>query len=129
MYKAALNYYSAYMASKTSFVELYADLEKYIDCPKRRFRVCLRVKRGLSYTDKPGGMYKDQVYLEGAVTILRKRKEIDFETLHSGKICLEDLEKVKRSIRNIGVKFPWFLANKEKYMKVLDKIAEVNNIV
>jgi hypothetical protein len=84
LFRAALNYYSAYMASRLSFADLFKDLEKYIDCPKRRyytrerghnllldrFRACLRVKRGLTYTDSPGGMYKDQVYLEGAVMIL-----------------------------------------------------------
>jgi len=33
LYRSALNYYAAYMASKFSFVELYDDLEKYIDNP------------------------------------------------------------------------------------------------
>jgi hypothetical protein len=37
LYKSALNYYSCYMASKMSFVELFNDLERYIDNPRRRF--------------------------------------------------------------------------------------------
>ena len=67
LYKAALNYYSAYMASKMAFVDLFNDLEKYIDHPRRRFKCTLRVKRGLTETSEAGGLYKDQVYLEGAI--------------------------------------------------------------
>jgi hypothetical protein len=38
----------------------------------------VRVKRGMQDTGENGGLYKDQVYLEGAVKILRERKIIDF---------------------------------------------------
>ena len=54
-----MNYYSAYMASKMSFVELFNDLEKYVDNSKRRFKTVLRVKRGIIDTSEPGGLYKD----------------------------------------------------------------------
>lgn len=59
LYKSALNYYSAYMASKLSFVELFQDLEKYLDNPRRRFQNVMRVKRGMVDTSEPGGLYKD----------------------------------------------------------------------
>jgi hypothetical protein len=59
LYKSALNYYSAYMASKLSFIDLFTDLEKYIDNPRRRFKCVVRVKRGLTDTSEPGGLYKD----------------------------------------------------------------------
>jgi len=59
LFKAALNYYSAAMASKMSFVELFNDLAKYVDSPKRRWKCTLRVKRGLEDTSQPGGLYKD----------------------------------------------------------------------
>lgn len=42
-----------------TFVELFNDLEKYIDDPRRRFRCVLRVKRGLTDTSEHGGLYKD----------------------------------------------------------------------
>ena len=70
LYRSALNYYSAFMASKLSFVELFDDLERYIDDKMSRFKFVLRVKRGKEDTGEPGGYYKDQVYLEGAVAIL-----------------------------------------------------------
>ena len=56
-----------------SFVELFNHLEKYVDNKKRRFQSVLRVKRGMIDTSEPGGLYKDQVYLEGAINILRER--------------------------------------------------------
>lgn len=59
LFKTALNYYSAFMASKLSFVDLFNDLEKYVDNPKRRWKCTLRVKRGIIDTSEPGGLYKD----------------------------------------------------------------------
>ncbi len=50
LFKPALNYYACYKASEMSFVELFNDLEKYVDSPKKRWKYVLRVKRGLSDT-------------------------------------------------------------------------------
>ena len=77
-----------------SFVELFNDIKKYIDDNLSRWRYCLRVKRGFTDTSQPGGLYKDQVYLEGAVSILRERKTLDFEGLCCGKISLEDMKRL-----------------------------------
>ncbi len=59
LFKPALNYYACYKASEMSFVELFNDLEKYVDNPKKRWKYVLRVKRGLGDTSQPGGLYKD----------------------------------------------------------------------
>lgn len=95
LFKPALNYYACYKASEMSFVELFKDLGKYVDNPKKRWKYVLRVKSGLTDTSIPGGLYKDQVYLEGAIDILKNRKVIDFKTLYCGKINLIDLKKPK----------------------------------
>jgi hypothetical protein len=42
-----------------SFVDLFKDLEKYIDSPQARWKFVLRVKRGLTDTSLSGGLYKD----------------------------------------------------------------------
>jgi hypothetical protein len=47
------------MASQMSFVELFNNLEKYIDNKIKRFDWCVRVKRGMEDTSLPGGYYKD----------------------------------------------------------------------
>ncbi len=95
LFKPALNYYACYKASELSFVELFNDLEKYVDNPKKRWKYVLRVKRGLSDTSQPGGLYKDQVYLEGAIKILKNRKDLNFKLLYCGKINIEDLKRPK----------------------------------
>lgn len=35
-------------------------------------------------------MYKDKIYLIGAIEILKNRKKINFLEFHSGKFSLED---------------------------------------
>ncbi len=76
------------------FVDLFNDIEKYIDDKMSRWKFVLRVKRGLMDTSEPGGLYKDQVYLEGAVAILRERKYLDFHGLCCGKISLDDMKRL-----------------------------------
>ena len=50
LYRSALNYYAAFMAKELSFVDLFRDLERYVDSPQARWKFTLRVKRGLSDT-------------------------------------------------------------------------------
>ena len=130
LYRAALNYYSAYHAGLKSFAELYKDLEHYIDDPNRRWNYVLRVKRGITDTSIPGGLYKDQVYLEGAVKILKDRKSINFYALISGKISLEDLKRnfLMKILRLDNLMIPPFMRDMKKFMKGLDRIAKVNFI-
>ena len=59
MFRNAVNYYGAYQASKMSFVEIFKDLEKYIDDPIARWQLTVRWKRGVSDTSQLGGFYKD----------------------------------------------------------------------
>lgn len=46
-FKAALNYYAAFMASKLSFVDLFKDLAAFQEDEVKRWRMCVRVKRGM----------------------------------------------------------------------------------
>lgn len=47
------------MAKEMSFVDLFNDLEKYVNSPQSRWKFVLRVKRGLTDTSQKGGLYKD----------------------------------------------------------------------
>lgn len=49
-------------------------------------RYCVRTKGKLEEPDKPGASGKGQVYLEGAVDILRSVDTIDFHLLYSGRV-------------------------------------------
>lgn len=130
LWGAALHYYASFKASQMSFVDLYKDLEKYIDSPVRRFKEALRVKRGLEDTSQPGGCYKDQVYLSGAIKILKARWKIDFEELYAGKIALEDYfrDDVKAVLKTEDVILPNFMKDMDAYRQALDNIAKVNGI-
>jgi len=111
LFRQALYYYTCSRAKKMSFVELFADLEKYVSDPKRRWKFTLRCKRGLEDTSKAGGLYKDMAYLRGAIQILQYRKKIDFEALYCGKMAVEDLldENKKLKFVKAGNIYPPFL--------------------
>jgi hypothetical protein len=130
LWRAALHYFSSYFASCMSFVQLYNRLERYLDDPVKRFKEVLRVKRGIYDTSLPGGCYKDQVYLSGAIKILQNRSKINFCKLYSGKLALEDL--FRSEIEDLCIlqelKLPVFLQDLSIYMKALDYIAETNRI-
>lgn len=118
LYRSALNYYMAYKASKMGFVELFNDIQKYIDCKQSRWKYVMRVKRGVMDTSEPGGYYKDQVYLEGTVTILRERKTLDFYGLCCGKISVEDMKRLGKmnKLKKEQIKIPPFMRDMDKYM-------------
>lgn len=50
----------------------------------------MRVKRGVIDTSVPGGMYKDQIYLVGAYSIMKNVNQLNFKIMHSCKIGLCD---------------------------------------
>lgn len=87
LFKSALRYVACIYAAKMSFAEVYQHLAKYMQDQNDCWRECVRVKRGLGNTEEPGGYYKDQSYLVGAVEILRDRKNIDFKRLFYGKLA------------------------------------------
>lgn len=120
----------AYKASQMSFVDLFNDIKKYIDEKHSRWKFVLRVKRGLMDTSEPGGLYKDQVYLEGAVNILRERRTLDFHGLCCGKISMEDMKRLaaQKKLKKEIIKIPPFMRDMDQFMKALDIIAKVNHI-
>ena len=83
------------MASLLSFKDLFAELKKFIPDPIERWKECVKVKRGVQDTSELRGMYKDQIYLKGAIEILINRKNIDFVALYAGKISLKDYSKLE----------------------------------
>jgi hypothetical protein len=104
-----------------SFVEMYDDLEKFIKDPKRRWKYCVRAKRGIKETIQSGGFYKDVSYLKGAIEILSRRSEINFVELYSGKISLSDYFDIKEKRKNLNfnttnMHLPKFIENYEMYL-------------
>ena len=81
-------------------------------------------------TSEHGGLYKDQVYLEGAINILKERNQIDFVGLYSGKLSLEDLKRpeIYKRIKKEDLILPRFMDDMEEYMKGLNLMAKTNFI-
>jgi hypothetical protein len=69
------------------------------------------------------------VYLEGALQILKNRKNIDFHLLvQLGKISWEDIDKVALLGNLDDTKIPFFMQDLEAYHKYLDRICEANDL-
>lgn len=76
-----------------------------------------------------GGFCKDQVYLEGALQLLKNRKRIDFHLLvQLGKISWEDIDKVELLGNLDESKVPFFMEDLTVYHKHLDRICEANGL-
>ncbi|ESO91061.1 hypothetical protein LOTGIDRAFT_122331 [Lottia gigantea] len=129
MWRAALLYYTAYKASIMSFKELFHDLGRYVTNPLVRWDYCMRAKRGQSDTSKPGGFSKDQVYLDGALQILKRRHTLNFSLLtRLGKISHKDLENLQDLCQDEHTRVPGFMKDMTIYRKYIDRIVEANGL-
>jgi len=88
------------------------------------------VKRGLTDTSRVGGLYKDQLYLEGAIRILSQRSSLNFKSLLCGKLSLEDYHRpeIYSALNYENQVLPLFMKDMVKYHYCLDQIAKVNHI-
>lgn len=129
LWRIALLYYTAYHAAFMSLKELFRDLGRFVRDPYTRWDYCIRAKRGQGDTSQPGGFCKDQVYLEGALQLLKNRKTIDFQMLvRLGKIAWEDIEKLEAIADLENTRIPFFMEDIKHYHSCLDKIVEANGL-
>lgn len=117
------------MADRMTFEQLYNHMEQYIELPEERWKLVTRVKRGISDPFQVGGYSRDQSYLEGAIDVLENLEKIDFVLLMSGKLCLDELDRVKRISRVDSIKLPSFMKNLQSYKDKLRLIGIVNGII
>jgi len=129
LWSAALVYYTSCMAASLTFRGLFDHLEQYVKSPEQRFRHCMRVKRGVTEADGLGGYGNDQCYFEGAVEILRNMNTIDFPVMYAGRLCVDEVHRVRRVARMDCIKLPIFLNDVEKYKRSLRHIAVLNGLI
>ena len=67
-------------------------------------------------------------FITGAVTILRNIDDINFNLLMSGKICFDEVSRVKRVARLGSVCLPAIMRDMAEYRKQLKRIAVVNGL-
>lgn len=129
LWRIALLYYTAYKAAFLSLKELFRDLGRFVRDPYTRWDYCIRAKRGQGDTSVPGAFCKDQVYLEGALQLLKHRKTIDFQLLMElGKIAWEDIGRLEPFAELENTRIPFFMKDIQHYHNCLDKIVEVNGL-
>ncbi|CAL1528067.1 unnamed protein product [Lymnaea stagnalis] len=128
---AALLYYTTYKASQMSFRDIFHDLGKYVTSPDVRWDYCLRAKRGQVDTSRRGNFSKDQVYLEGALQLLKRRTTIDFEMLvRLGKVSYQDLSRkcVIDAARLQKTRIPKFMEDIQLYHNQLNRVVRINGL-
>lgn len=125
----ALYYYAAYLSGRLSFSQLFKELEKYVDDKERRWKICLRMKRGMKDTSLPGGFTKDQIYLAGAFRVSQWLSAHHFNPteLYLGKIDIDDLEAAQKKATSGKLLLPFFISEVEYKNQILAIIAQ-NNI-
>ena len=93
--RQALAYYAVCLGAELGFVDLYEALRPFSEDSVARFRLCARVKRGMTDTAVRGAFTALQSYFLGTVEILRRLDEIpDLTVFYAGKLSLSELERV-----------------------------------
>ncbi len=94
----AHNVVAIYLGAQLSFLDLYHQLVDIYGLDKERaWRTCVRVKRGLSDTGKPGAFTKDAAYFLGWLDIerlVREQGPEELKKLYIGKIKISDLQYI-----------------------------------
>ncbi len=129
MWSPALNYWLVAEGSRSSFSQLNQKLKKYVDSPERRWRYCLKVKRGVEDTSLPLVFTKSQIYLRGALLVLRWLHTNNYNVLplYLGKVSLADLPQAEKKSTHQAI-LPDFYQNTGEYIPKLQKVTEINGL-
>nr|KAG5693478.1 hypothetical protein BaRGS_006468 [Batillaria attramentaria] len=111
-----------------TFKQLFDHIGQFVNNREQRWKHVMRVKRGLVDPNDLGGYGKDQCYFEGAVNILRNIDNIDFALLMSGKLCYDEVNRVKRLARMNCIRLPSFMRDMTAYRLQLKQMALVNGL-
>lgn len=91
--KYAMRVLAADYTCEHSFYELFSYLHQKLDFDDA-FNMALRTKRGLVDSSQSGGYTKDQVYLDGYVTLKQESLDV-ISKLYYGKIGVENIDVLK----------------------------------
>jgi len=125
--KTFLSYYSTFLSQKYSFSRMFKILVDLGMSNDRAWNLCLRNKRGLVDTSKPGGFTKDICYLEGTIQVWEwlLNPKNDAKNLYIGRVSLDAIEPLIKQ-NKYSITPPTFLENRDKYIDMITKIGEVN---
>lgn len=132
LWMSGLYYYGTWCAREMSFAQLNKALTPYIENAERRWKLCLKIKRGLKDTSLPGGFSREQRYLEGVFEVIDfvTHHEYNPELLYAGKIAVADALKARKISEARKYLLPQFLQNmsREEYKKGIARIKKYNFI-
>jgi hypothetical protein len=131
VYRTALSYLGAKIASKSDFKTVYQFFFQFLENEEKSWSYALKNKRGLTDTSLPGGFSKSLVYLEGFEQVLKylKKQQYDPSLLYYGKIALEDVDKAKKMNPHFKPLLPKFYTiDPETYQQKVIEIAKRNFI-
>jgi len=131
VYKTALSYLGAKLASRADFKNVYQFFYQYTKNPQKAWSYALKNKRGLSDTSLPGGFSKSVVYLEGFKLVLKylRQHHYDPSPLYYGKLAIKDINKaikINPQYQTILPKF--YTENPQNYQEKVKEIAKRNFI-
>ncbi|NUM25284.1 MAG: DUF1704 domain-containing protein [Candidatus Buchananbacteria bacterium] len=94
----ALNVVGVYLGRKLSFAELFDHLVKTYEVKDQEaFKICVKVKRGLSNTEKHTVFSRDLIYFNGLQLIadlVKQKGRAGIKSLYFGKIGVNDLPRL-----------------------------------
>ncbi|BFZ25265.1 hypothetical protein BsWGS_28304 [Bradybaena similaris] len=128
LWGAAFAYYTACKSAEMTFKQLFDHVGRYTSNINYRWKQVMRVKRGLKDPNDLGGFGNDQCYFEGAVSILRNMESIDFRLLMSGKVCYDEVGRIKRVVRKECLRYPSFMNQMSAYKRTLRRICSLNGL-
>lgn len=112
--RLARNVLMTSIASKGSFMDVYNAIRPYFEedeeGDEKTFKMCVRIKRGLGDTSKPGGFLKDHAYFQGLCKIKKFVNEGgDLKKLYAGKIGIQHLYLLEKGVLKNPKIIPSFL--------------------
>ncbi|MBQ6438445.1 DUF1704 domain-containing protein [bacterium] len=109
--EAAILYEAASVAAESGWSEVVAALRKRASSLKKIFNLSLRVKRGLTDPQQPGGYTKDIVYWEGYWQVKEwlETPGNDPRDLYWGRVGLEELARLRPLAKTENLVYPLFL--------------------
>lgn len=128
----ALRYITVQYNLEHSFAELWNFLGNYVQDFERRWMICVRQKRGITDTSRPGGFTKDLVYFQGLVDVFRWLKEHQYKLDHIyyGKMAMEDVKKAVEMNPNFLPALPSFYKlDTSQYASDIEKIGQENRLL
>lgn len=126
--KSYRTYIAIYLSQHHSFSEVFNQLKSFKMTDDLAWQLTVRGKRGLTDTSLPGGLTKDLVYFEGAVSIWQwlQNPSNDPRDLYLGRLGLEQIPHFKNLAKRDHLLYPTFFADLNQYRQLVATIGEVN---